>query len=106
METTVLDWLSSVGSTAFKWSALAFLAVNGAAIAAVVITKDRSLVNRWTGRLLAANLVLVGTGVGIPMLTAASRFTISLFTPVSSSLLPAVDAEAPAEPLIPGSRNP
>jgi hypothetical protein len=93
METSVLDWLASVGATAFRWSAIGFVLVNGAAIAAVVLTKDRTLVNRWTGRVLAANLVLAGTGIGIPLVTAASRFAISVVTPAKSSMLPAIDTE-------------
>lgn len=93
METSVLDWLASVGATAFRWSAIAFVLVNGAAIAAIVLTKDRTLVNRWTSRILAANLVLAGTGIGIPLVTAASRFAISLVTPARSSMMPAIDTE-------------
>ena len=93
METSVLDWLASVGSTAFRWSAAGFILVNGAAVAAVLLTRDRTLVNRWTGRILAANLVLAGTGIGIPLVTAASRFAISIVTPAKSNLMPAIDTE-------------
>ena len=31
-------------------------------------TRDREIVNRWTSRVLAVNLVLAGTGIGVPML--------------------------------------
>jgi len=93
MENSVLDWLASVGSTAFRWSAVGFVLVNAAAVAAVVLTKDRTLVNRWTGRILAANLVLVGTGIGIPLVAAASRFAIAVVTPAKSTLIPAIDTE-------------
>lgn len=97
METSVLDWLASVGSTAFRWSVVGFVLVNGAAIAAIVLTKDRTLVNRWTGRVLAANLVLAGTGIGIPLVAAASRFAISVVTPAKSTLMPAVDTDERVE---------
>lgn len=81
MENALLDWLARVGSSAFRYSALAFVLVNGAAIAAVVLTRDRSLVNRWTGRLLAANLVMAGTGLGVPLLTSVARLGIMAVSP-------------------------
>jgi hypothetical protein len=81
METSMIDWLASVGSRAFTVSAWLFLLVNGAAVAAFMITRDRALVNRWTGRLLAANLVLAGTGLGVPVLTAMARLAIVAMSP-------------------------
>ena len=81
MEHALLDWLARVGSSAFRYSALAFVVVNGAAIAAVVMTRDRSLVNRWTGRVLAANLLLAGTGLGVPLVTTVSRLGIMAISP-------------------------
>jgi zinc transporter ZupT len=99
METTVLDWLASVGSAAFRWSAVAFVILNGVAVAALFLTKDRALVNRWTGRVLAANLVLVGTGVGVPLIAAASRLAISVVTPARAGMMPVVGPEE--RPLVP-----
>ena len=81
METTALDWLARLGSGAFSISLAGFLVVNGAAIAAVFVTRDRTLVNRWTGRLLATNLLLVGTGLGVPLLTSVARLAISVVSP-------------------------
>lgn len=81
MENALLDWLARVGTSAFRYSALAFVLVNGAAIAAVVLTRDRGVVNRWTGRLLAANLVLAGTGLGVPLLTSVTRLGIMAVSP-------------------------
>lgn len=90
METGILDWLANVGATAFRWSALAFLVVNGIAVAAVVLTRDRALVNRWTGRLLAINLGLVGTGLGIPLLTTVSRVAVAAVLPTTQTVLPTI----------------
>lgn len=90
MEAAILGWLESVGSTAFRWSAFSFLVVNGIAVAAVVLTRDRSLVNRWTGRLLAVNLTLAGTGLGIPLLTTASRLVVAAILPGDSSVVPVI----------------
>jgi hypothetical protein len=72
------DSLGALGSTAFRWSALALVLVNGLAVAAFVITKDRLLVNRWTPRLVGANLLLIGTGLGVPLAAQAIKTVISV----------------------------
>ena len=81
MESGILSWLEAVGSSAFRWSVIAFVLVNGAAVAAVVLTRDRAVVNRWTGRLLAANLGIAATGLGIPLLTTVSRLAVAVAMP-------------------------
>lgn len=81
MENALLDWLARVGTSAFRYSAFAFVLINGAAIAAVFVTRDRTLVNRWTGRLLAANLALAGTGLGVPLVTTVTRLGIIAVSP-------------------------
>ena len=91
METAVLDWLARVGSSAFTYSAALFVLVNGAAVGAVVITRDRSLVNRWTGRLLAANLLLLGTGLGVPLVTAVTRLGILAVSPAQRLPIPVAE---------------
>ncbi|GMV10853.1 MAG TPA: hypothetical protein PKC83_02320 [Gemmatimonadaceae bacterium] len=92
METALLEWLARIGSGAFTLSLGAFVLLNGAAVVAVVVTRDRSLVNRWTGRILAANLVLAGTGLGIPLVTTVTRLGIMAVTP-SAQLRPSVGDE-------------
>lgn len=96
MENALLEWLARVGTSAFTYSALAFVLINGAAIAAVVVTRDRSLVNRWTGRLLAANLVLAGTGLGIPLATTVTRLGIMAVFPSVNVTPTAIDKSADA----------
>lgn len=81
MPDTIVSWLDGVGSTAFTLSAVAFVALNGIAIAAVSLTRDRSLVNRWTPHFLAANILLLGSGLGIPLAALAARTVISAVTP-------------------------
>lgn len=93
MESALLDWLSSVGSTAFRWSFVGFMVVNGVAISAVILTRDRTLVNRWTGRILAANLFLAGTGIGIPLITSVSRLAVAAVMPGAARLVPALIPE-------------
>lgn len=94
MPETVLSWLEGVGSTAFTLSALAFVALNGIAIVAVLMTRDRGLVNRWTPHFLAANLLLLGTGLGVPLAAMAARTVIAAVTP---SFLESSDARARLE---------
>lgn len=96
MGAPVVDWLASVGSAAFFWSMTAFVLVNGAAVAAVIVTRDRTLVNRWTGRLLGANLLLAGTGLGIPLMTSMAQLAISAVTPAVKAALPNQENVAPS----------
>ena len=81
MPDTIVSWLDGVGSTAFTLSAVAFVALNVVAIAAVFMTRDRGLVNRWTPHFLAANLLLLGTGLGVPLAALAARTVITAVTP-------------------------
>lgn len=77
MDSTIVEWLSALGSRAFAWSLGIFLVVNGAAAVAFLLSRDRTLVNRWTGRVLAVDLLLLGTGVGVPLMTTMARLTVS-----------------------------
>ena len=70
---TALDWL---GTAAFRWSAFGFLLINGLAVAAFLVTRDRGLVNRWTSKLILGNVVLLGTGLGVPVLTKAAKLVV------------------------------
>jgi hypothetical protein len=74
----LIETLSALSSTAFRWSALAFLALNGLAALAVWRTRDRRLVNRWTSPLLAANLILLGTGAGLPVLAILLKSVVQV----------------------------
>jgi len=101
MDTALFDWLASIGSRAFTYSLWAFVLVNGAAVAAFFITRDRALVNRWTGRLLAANLALVTTGVGVPVLTAMARIALTAVSPSLQLANPQRDKSMDELPLAP-----
>lgn len=73
---SLAETLDGLGTAVFRWALLAFVVLNAAAVAAVLITKDRQLVNRWTSRFLAANLFLVGAGGGIPMVASALKLVV------------------------------
>jgi len=79
--------LSLVASTTFRWAALAFLVVNGVAAAAVWISRDRRLVNRLTSPLLAANLLLVGAGIGVPAVAMTMRLVVNAVAGTTSAAI-------------------
>ncbi len=74
---SLAGFLGTLGGTVFRWSALAFLGVNGLAAIAFFVTRDRALVNRWTSRLVAANLLLLGLGVGVPAVAFCLRSVVN-----------------------------
>lgn len=78
-------WLDQISAQVFWTCAAGLVLIDLAAVAVVMQTRSRALVNRWTGRVLAANLLLLGAGLGVP----AAAFTLKL---AASALLPAVSA--------------
>jgi hypothetical protein len=97
MDTPVLDWLSRVGASAFFWSLGLFVVVNGLAAALFISRRNREMVNKWTGRLLAFDLLLIGTGVGVPLVTGMTRLAVTTFSapfaaPSTMSEMNAVEA--------------
>ncbi len=90
-----VQWLDQMGALVF-WSCVALLLlVNGIAAVAFVRTKSRELVNRWTGRVLAANVLLIGTGVGVPAVTYVAKFASQTIAPmVTSKVAPAAAPKA------------
>jgi len=88
MQSTVVSWLDSAGALAFTVSAWAFIALNGFALVMVAWKRDRGLVNRWTSGFLAVNLVLLGTGLGVPLLTFTARTALVTVAPAFQVLTP------------------
>jgi hypothetical protein len=84
-----VSWLDSIGSLAFTVSAWAFVGLNGLALATLAWRRDRTLVNRWTSAFLAVNLVLLGTGLGVPLATFAARTALVTLSPALNVLSPA-----------------
>ena len=50
--------------------------MNGAAIAVFAMTRSRRLVNEWTGRLVALDAVLLGAGLGVPLLSGLAKIGV------------------------------
>jgi hypothetical protein len=86
MEAAILAWLQDVAIRAFGLSLFLLLAIDGAYALVIFATRDRAIVNRWTSRVLAANLVLAGTGIGVPMLALGSRLAVRAVAPLIPSL--------------------
>ena len=82
MESAILAWLQNLAIRAFGISLFLLLAINGAFALVLFVTHDREIVNRWTSRVLAANLMLAGTGVGVPVLALGSRLVVRAVAPL------------------------
>jgi hypothetical protein len=82
MEAAILAWLQDLAIRAFGISLFLLLAINGGFALVLFVTHDRGIVNRWTSRVLAANLILAGTGVGVPMLALGSRLVVRAVAPL------------------------
>jgi hypothetical protein len=78
---SIAQTLGQIGSFTF-WTCVALLtAIDLLAIAVVIQTRSRDLVNRWTGRILAANLLLLGTGLGVPATAYLARSVVLVVAP-------------------------
>jgi hypothetical protein len=82
MDVPVIDWLNGVSGTVFRVAALLFVLVNAGAVALVIVRRDRALVQRWTSPWLAANLLLLGAGIGVPTLAALAKLAVYAFAGV------------------------
>ena len=91
MDATVTGFLDSLGSRVFWFAAIAFVAVNGAAIAVFAITRNRRLVNEWTGKLVALDAVLLGAGLGVPLLSSLAKIGVGAI----ASMLGSPPTQAP-----------
>ena len=91
MDSALVTWLSGFSSSVFQICAFLFVAVNATALAALVSTRSRALVQKWTSAWLATNFVLVGAGAGIPLVTGIAKAAVAAF---SSQAEPA-PAQAP-----------
>ena len=87
METSIEHFLSSLGSTVFRLAAIAFVLVNGAAIAAFALSGSRRLVDSWTKRIVTIDAVLLGAGLGVPLLAAAAKLSIHALAGLGTGLL-------------------
>ena len=85
-------WLDVAGARVFALCLTLFVVMNAAAVALVVAKRDRGIVNRWTARWLAANMLLLGAGTGVPLAAKVVRMTMDAFSS-TPSVTPADDEE-------------
>ena len=90
---TVIASLDSFGSFVFWACAIALIALDTAAVVAVIVTKSRELVNRWTSVVLGANILLIGAGVGVPSVTHFATSALRTMAPAASSPLTTQDGK-------------
>jgi hypothetical protein len=84
---SIAQTLDQIGSFTF-WTCISALVLTDVlAIAIVMQTRNRELVNRWTGRLVAANALLLGAGLGVPATAYLAR---SIVVAVAPSVEPTV----------------
>lgn len=93
MEAAILAWLQDFAIRAFGISLFLVLAIDGAFAVILLATRDRTIVNRWTSRVLAANLVLAGTGVGVPVLALGTRLAVQSIAPLVPSFPNIIDKD-------------
>ena len=84
---SIAQAFDQIGSWTFWICMAALTVIDLVAIAAVVLTRSRELVNRWTGRILGANLMLLGAGLGVP---AASFVAKSVVVTLAPSVQPRI----------------
>jgi hypothetical protein len=82
---TVIASMDSFGYLVFWVCAFALVAVDAVAVIAVLATKSRELVNRWTGFVLGANLLLIGAGVGVPGVMYFAKSALRTIVPATSA---------------------
>ncbi len=76
METSLTSFLDSLSTFVFRFAAICFVLVNGAAIAGFAITRNRRLVNEWTSRVVTADVVLLAGGLGVPLVAALAKMGV------------------------------
>jgi hypothetical protein len=91
MDLTVVAVLDSIKSYAITLAVVAFVVINGVAVVAVLGSQSRTVVQRWTSPWLAANLLLLGVGAGVPLLAGICKSVVQV-------VAPALVSEAPATP--------
>lgn len=88
-------WLDQAGSTVFWACIVGALAVDTVAVATVVSTKSRELVNKWTGPVLVTNALLLGGGTVLPVAMHMTSVAVMAVAPsVTPAMGPSVDAKA------------
>ena len=76
MVDATVSFLSALSSKVFWFAAICFVLLNGAALAAFFLTRSRRLVDEWTPKLLTADALLLGAGLGVPLVSSLAKLGI------------------------------
>lgn len=76
MTNTLVSFLSALSSKVFWFATICFVLLNGAALAAFFLTRSRRLVDEWTPRLVTADALLLGAGLGVPLMSGLAKLGI------------------------------
>jgi hypothetical protein len=77
VDSEFITWLSAFSGTVLRICGTLFVLVNALAIGAFMLKRDRSLVQRWTSPWLAANLLLIGAGAGLPLMAGIVKAAVA-----------------------------
>ena len=94
---SIVLWLDQVSSQVFWTCAAGIVLVDLAAVTVVMQTRSRALVNRWTDRVLALNLLLLGAGLGVPAAALAAKAVVSAVAPSVAASTATVSKDAQPE---------
>jgi hypothetical protein len=78
----LVAFLSSLSSKVFWFAATCFILLNGAALAAFFLTRSRRLVDEWTPKLVTADALLLGVGLGVPLASGLAKMGIQAIASV------------------------
>ncbi len=84
MLSSLVQWLDSVGSVVFWTCLIGLVAVNAVAATVFFTKRSREIVNRWTAPVLAANVLLIGTGAMVPAVTYVARAAAVALAPAAA----------------------
>ena len=78
MAESLVSFLSALSSKVFWFAATCFILLNGAALAAFLLTRSRRLVDEWTPRLVTADALLLAAGLGVPLMSGLAKLGIQV----------------------------
>ncbi len=87
MGTSIIDFLSALSGSVFRFAAICFVLVNGAALAAFTLTRSRRFVDAWTRRVLTIDAILLGAGLGVPLLAGAAKLGVRMLAGMAGGVL-------------------
>lgn len=89
MDSSLASVLDSIRHLAFTVSLWGFVLLNATAAAVILATRSRAIVQRFTSPWLTANVILLGTGVGVPLVAGVCKSVVEVVATAVVSQAPA-----------------